>query len=131
MLALKQWFHLPRGPQQVDVHTNYKSLHYLKTCPGSLTPRQSRWSRFIEEYSLTLWYVPCLENPAADPCSRLTLRQSMDIKNATHKRAFVVPLMENWASPEGEPVKFLHVIEDSFSHDEVWPQPYDHLYVSL
>ena len=22
-------------------------------------------------------------------------------------------------------------LEDSFSHDEVWPQPYDHLYVSL
>ena len=23
------------------------------------------------------------------------------------------------------------MLEDSFSHDEVWPQPYDHLYVSL
>ena len=40
--------------------------------------------------------------------------------------------MDNWASPEGEPVnEFLHVLEDLFSHDEVWPQPYDHLYVSL
>ena len=27
--------------------------------------------------------------------------------------------------------EFLHVLEDSFSHDEVWPQPYLHLYVSL
>ena len=27
--------------------------------------------------------------------------------------------------------EFRHVLEDSFSHDEVWPQPYDHLYVSL
>ena len=27
--------------------------------------------------------------------------------------------------------EFLHVLEESFSHDEVWPQPYDHLYVSL
>ena len=27
--------------------------------------------------------------------------------------------------------EFLHVLEDSFSHDEVWPQPYDHLYVLL
>ena len=27
--------------------------------------------------------------------------------------------------------EFLHVLEDSFSHDEVWPQSYDHLYVSL
>ena len=56
----------------------------------------------------------------------------MDIQNATCTQAFVVPLVENWVSPEGEPVdEFLHVLEDSFSHDEVWPQPYDHLYVSL
>ena len=56
----------------------------------------------------------------------------MDIENATRTRAFVIPLVENWASPEGEPVdEFLHVLEDSFSHDEPWPQPYDHLYVSL
>ena len=54
------------------------------------------------------------------------------MENATRTRAFVIPLVENWASPEGEPVdEFLHVLEDSFSHDEVWPQPYDHLYVSL
>ena len=56
----------------------------------------------------------------------------MDIENATRTRAFVIPLVENWASPEGEPIdEFLHVLEDSFWHDEVWPQPYDHLYVSL
>ena len=56
----------------------------------------------------------------------------MDIENATGTRAFVVPLVENWVLPEGEPVdEFLHVLEESFSHHEVWPQPYDHLYVSL
>ena len=56
----------------------------------------------------------------------------MDIENATRTRAFAIPLVEDWASPEGEPVdEFPHVLEDSFSHDEVWPQPYDHLYVSL
>ena len=56
----------------------------------------------------------------------------MDIENATRTRAFVIPLVENWASPEGEPVdEFLHVLKDSFSHNEVWPQSYDHLYVSL
>ena len=67
-----------------------------------------------------------------DTCSRLTSLQLMDIENATGIRAFVVPLVENWVSPEGEPVdEFLHVLEDSFSHDEVWLQPYNHLYVSL
>ena len=130
VLALKQWFHLLRGPQQVHVHTDHESLQYLKTCPRPLTPRQARWSQFLEEYNLTLWYVPGLENPAADACSRLTLQQLMDIGNATPARACAIPLVENWASAEGEPVdKLLHVLEDAFSHDEVWPQPYDHLYV--
>ena len=121
MLALKQWFHLLRGPQQVQVHTAHKSLRYLKVCPRRLTPRRARWSQFLEEYSLMLWYVPGLENPAADVCSRLTSRQLMDIEKATRTRAFVIPLVDNWASPEGELVdEFLHVLQDSFSHDEVW-----------
>ena len=130
MLALKQWFHLLRGPPQVHEHTDHESLRYLKTCPRQLTPQPARWSKFLEGYNLTLWYVAGLENPAADACSGLTLRQLMDIENATRTRAFVLPLVENWVSPEREPVdEFLHVLEDSISHDEVWPQPYDHLYV--
>ena len=129
VLALKQWFHLLRGPQQVLVHNDHESLRYFKTCPRSLTPGQARWFQFLEEYNLTLWYVPGLENPAAYACSRLTSRQLMHIENATRTRAFVIPLVKNWASPEGEPVdEFLHVLEDSVSHDEVWPQPYDDLY---
>ena len=132
VLALKQWFHLLRGPQQVHVHTDHESLRYFQTCPRPLTPQQARWCQFLEEYNLTLWDVPGLENPAADACSRLTLRQLMDIKNATRTLAFVVPLVENWVSPEGEPVdEFLHGLDDSFSYDEVWPQPCEHLYVSL
>ena len=132
VLALKQWFQPLRGPQEVHLHTDHESLRYLKTCPRPLTPRQAQWSRFLEEYNLTVWYVPCLENPAADACSRLTSQQLMDIENATRTRAFVIPLVENWASPEGEPVDaLLHVLEDSFSHNEVWPQPYDHVYVLL
>ena len=109
-----------------------KLYHYLKTCPRPLTQRQARWSQFLGEYNLTLWYVPGLQNPAADASSRLTSRQLMDIENATRTRAFVVPLVENWVSPEVEPVdEFLHVLEDLFLHDEVWPQPYNDLYVLL
>ena len=116
----------------MHVHTDHESLRYLMTCPRPLTPRQARWSHLVEECNLKLWYVPGLKNPAADACSCLTSEQLMDIENATRTRAFIIPLVENWASPEGEPVdEFLHVLEDSFSHDEVWPQPYDHLYVSL
>ena len=132
VLALKQWCHLLRGPQQVHVHTDHESLLYLKRCPQPLMPRQARWSQFLGEYNLTLWYVPRFENPAADTCARLTSRQLMDIENATCTRAFVVPLVENWVSSEGEPVdEFLHVLEDLFLHDEVWLQPYNHLYVSF
>ena len=122
VLALKQWFHLLRGPQQVHVHTDHESVRYLKTCPRPLTPRQARWSHILEEYNLTLWYVPGHENPEADACSRLTSQQLMHIEYATRTPAFVIPLVKNWASPEGEPVdEFLHVLEDSFSHDECGP----------
>ena len=56
----------------------------------------------------------------------------MDIENATRTRAFVIPLVENSASPEGKRVsEFLHVLGDSFSQNEVWPQLYAHVYVSL
>ena len=42
------------------------------------------------------------------------------------------PLVENWVSPEAEPVdEFLQVLEDLFWYDEVWPQPYDILHGSL
>ena len=132
VLALKQLFHILRGPQQVNVHTHHESLHYLKTFPRALTARQASWFEFLEEYNVTLWYVPALENPAADAGSRLTSRQLMDMQNASRKRPLVVPLVENWVSPEGEPVdEFLHLLEDWFSHEEVCPQPCDHLYVSF
>ena len=32
VLALKQWFHLLRGPQQVNVHTDHEGLRFFKTC---------------------------------------------------------------------------------------------------
>ena len=103
VLAMQEWFRLLRGPQQVHVHTDHEILRYLKSCPRLPTPRQARWSHFLEEYNLTLLYVPGLENPAADACSRLTSRQLMDIENTTGTRAFVVPLVENRVSPEREP----------------------------
>ena len=120
LLALKQRIHLLRGPQQVHVHTNHQSLRYLKMCPRPLTPQQARRSQFLKDYNLTLWYVPCLEDPSADACSRLMFRQLMDIENATGTGLFVVPLVKNVVSPEGEPVEeFQHVLEDVFSDDKV------------
>ena len=99
----------------MQVHTDNESLRYLKTCPRPVTPPQARGSQFLQEYNLTLCYVPGLENPAAGTCTRLSLRQLIDIQNATCTRAFVVTLVENWVSPEGEPVdEVLHVLEDSF-----------------
>ena len=54
----------------------------------------------------------------------------MDIENAMGMRLFVVPLVKNCVSPEEGPVdEFLHVLPDAFSHDGVWLQPYNPLYV--
>ena len=36
MLALKQWFHLLRGPQQVHVHTDLKVLPWVVEGAGGL-----------------------------------------------------------------------------------------------
>ena len=88
--------------------------------------------QFLKKYNLTLWYVPGLANPAADECPRLMSRPLRDIENATGTQPFLVlnaaPLVEIWVSPEGDPVnEFVHDLEDAFSNDEVWPQPYDHL----
>ena len=83
--ALKQWFHLLRGPPQVHEHTDHESLRYLKTCPRPLMPRQARWSQVLDEYNLTLWYVPRLENSAADACSRLTSRQIISDRHKLFK----------------------------------------------
>ena len=108
---------------------NHEGLRCLKMCPRSLTPRQPRWSQLLKDYNLSLWYVPGFENPAAKACYCLTSRQLGDIKNATRTHSFVVPLVENCIPPEGEPdQEFMHVLEDAFSQDEVWPQPYNHLY---
>ena len=84
---------------------NHEWLRCLKMCPRTLTPRQPGWSQLLEEYNLSLWYVPGFENPAAEACYRLTSRQLVDIKNATRTQSFVVPLVENWIPPEGEPAQ--------------------------
>ena len=132
VLALKQTFHPLRGPEQLHVHTHHESLRYLKTCPPRLTSRQAHWSQFPRENNLALWYVLGLEMLAAYACSCLTSGQLIDIENATLTPPFVVPLVENRVSPEGEPVdELLHVPEDLFPHDEVWPPPLDYLYVSV
>ena len=72
-----------------------------------------------------------LKNLARDVFSGLTWRQLMDIKKMTRTQPFVVPFVQNRASPEEEPVdKFLHVLKDTFSHNEMCPQTSDHLSVS-
>ena len=56
----------------------------------------------------------------------------MDIENVTHTRPFVVPLAQNWISPEGKAVdKLLPVLENIFQLIEAWPRPYDHPYLLL
>ena len=56
----------------------------------------------------------------------------MAIENTAKHKPMVMPLVQNWVSPDREPDDdFLHRLEFHYSHDELWPHPYDHLYVSL
>ena len=52
----------------------------------------------------------------------------MAIESGTRTGPFVVPLVETWASHDGEPAnEFLHALEDTFFHEEIGPQAYSHL----
>ena len=67
--ALRHWRHYVLGPHVVAFTDNVALGHY-KTTPN-LSPRMVRWLGDIEQYDLTLKYIPGATNTAADALSRL------------------------------------------------------------
>jgi len=66
--ALKQWRHYLMGAR-FRVATDHKSLVYLRTQPH-LSPRQTRWLEFLEQFHFTIEYVEGKLNLVADGLSR-------------------------------------------------------------
>jgi hypothetical protein len=66
--ALKEWRHYLHG-LRFHIITDHQSLRYLSTQPH-LSPRQVRWSEFLQQFDYTLDYKPGKLNVAADALSR-------------------------------------------------------------
>ena len=66
--ALRYWRHYVLGPHVVAFTHNVALRHY-ETAPN-LSPRMVRWLGDIEQYDLTLKYIPGATNTAADALSR-------------------------------------------------------------
>ena len=65
--CLKEWRHWLLGGDYV-VHTDNKSLIWLRT-QSTLSKRQARWLRTIEEFDVKIEYIKGTDNTAADAFS--------------------------------------------------------------
>src|SRR3979490_1956027 len=56
--AFKCWGHYLEGSAEpVDIVTDYKNLEYFSTTKV-LTHRQARWSEYLSQFNLTIWFRP-------------------------------------------------------------------------
>jgi hypothetical protein len=68
ILALREWRHYLYG-QHFTIISDHHSLQYLHSQPH-LSPRQSRWVEFLQQFNFTICYKPGKTNIVADALSR-------------------------------------------------------------
>ena len=72
--ALKTWRHYLLGCE-VHIFTDHHSLQYFSTQPH-LSPRQVRWSQFLQDYDVTFHYLSGSKNVVADALSRIPVEDA-------------------------------------------------------
>jgi hypothetical protein len=108
VIALKEWRHYLHG-RAFKIITDHQSLRYLPTQPH-LSPRQIRWSEFLQQFEFEIEYKPGKLNVAADALSRREDLQSTMISNPSlHNLAeTVVTVMSDSLTQQ---------LKDAYPHD--------------
>ncbi len=79
--ALQEWRHYLYG-KQFTVQTDHKSITHFKT-QQHMSPRQIRWSEFLQQFNYTIEYKIGSENVVADALSRRQDHEPMNHNNTT------------------------------------------------
>lgn len=108
--ALKEWRHYLHG-RKFRIITDHQSLRYLSTQPH-LSPRQIRWSEFLQQFDYEMEYKPGRSNVVADALSRRE-----DVGEA-ERDSEVFQLNAISESRVQVSTELLQKVKDAYAHDE-------------
>ncbi len=81
VIALKEWRHYLYGNKFI-VQTDHKSIIYFKT-QEHMSPRQIRWSEYLQQFDYEIQYKAGSENVVADALSRRKDHETLNTTNRT------------------------------------------------
>lgn len=105
-VALKEWRHYLYG-KKFTVQTDHKSIIHFKT-QQNMSPRQIRWSEYLQQFDYTIEYKPGVDNVVADALSR----------RSDHETALTASVNEVTVSTSTNDESILTQIKHAYTLDE-------------